>query len=345
MVIPIPLLKPLLKKLGCVKSDVIVLDTKLGILAAKENSLSVYITEDSLTDPKGEVLFFPAQKFSSVINKMSGSVTIHTTENGYSLLSNRTKVELQKPVYTWKFNTPSEWSNLAETSTLKELVSFAQIAYDPKQTMTYSGLVSLKLDVDFFDTGYVEAISTDGKRIAVSRRERESHSKFSVLLPASLGAVLPHLTGKDVHFADSEQSTAIRSGNIVAIAAKYTLKFPDTSKMISHVNGKKIQFDAAEMTEALDRIQPMLDDENPWIKLTFGDTIVIETVGNGGSARDEVAFKGTAPESIHFEHKFLNDFVSKAQGVVYYTALSDPQRAILTNDNKTYVLAGMARSK
>src|ERR1700735_16917 len=106
MVIPIPTLKPLLKKLGCVKSDTIVLDTKLGILAAKENSLAVYIKEESFIDPKGEIMFFPMQKFTSVINKLSGSVTVHTTDNGYSLLSSRTRVELQKPVYSWKMNLP-----------------------------------------------------------------------------------------------------------------------------------------------------------------------------------------------------------------------------------------------
>jgi DNA polymerase III sliding clamp (beta) subunit (PCNA family) len=345
VVIPIPTLKPLLKKLGCVKSDVIVLDTKLGILAAKETSLAVYIKEESFIDPKGEVMFFPAQKFSSIINKLSGSITLHTTENGYSLLSNRTRVELQKPTYTWKFNIPENYSPLAPTSVIKELISFAQIAYDPKQTMTYSGLVSLKLDVDFFDNGYIEAVSTDGKRIAMSRDGVDWSSKFSLLLPASLGAVFPHLTGDIVHFADSEQSTAIRSGNIVAVAAKYTAKFPDISKMVSHASGKKVGFDAAELSAALDRVQPMLDNEKPWIKLTFGNSIVIETVGGAGSARDEVECSGAVPEPIYFEHKFLADFISKSNGNVSYVGLSDPQRAVLINGNKTYVLAGMAWSK
>jgi len=103
MNIPLPTLKPLIKRLAAVKSEVIILDTEHGVLAAKEQNLAAWVEDESLKDPGKVVYFFPSRKFTTSVNRMSGILTIQKTDKGYSLVSNKTRIDLEEAKTAWRY--------------------------------------------------------------------------------------------------------------------------------------------------------------------------------------------------------------------------------------------------
>lgn len=346
MNIQLSVLKPLLKKLSCVKGDAVVWDTENGILSTREGNLAVYVFDDVLKSDIG-TLVFPSKKFLPSINKMSGTVSVQKTDNGYIVTSNKTKVELERGIQTWKMDLSFQNPISVKTSVLQKLLGFVQIASDPKQqAMTFAGLISLTGHEDFL-ASYLEAVATDGKRIALATEEVETDD-FSLLLPSALVAVFPHLSGETTQFFDSENNTTVRSGGFVAVANKFTAKFPDAKKLFPTTCNFKATANVTDFREALDRIQPMLDEETCAIELDFKDTIRLRTIGKGGSASDEIGYarpllNQNPPLTAIFHHKFLTDFLATVNGwvAVEYTVGKD--FIVLKNENKKYLIARMSK--
>lgn len=342
MNIQLNLLKPLLKKLSAVKADIVVLDTKEGVLSAKENNLAVYVVDEVLKDKSGDVFFFPAKKFLSSVNRMSGILTVHKTDKAYSLVSNKTRVELETSKYPWRFDAPTSYKVNLKTSMVQNIVHYAQIATDPKQqAMTFSGLISLVGTKDFMGST-VEAIATDGMRVACIQEESDVES-FSMLLSSGLVSVLSNLDGETTEFLDTDHYTAVRSGNFIAIANKFTSNFPKAKSLFPAEAQFHVSVQAAEFYAALGRIQPMVDEDTKCIELDFGDVITLRTVGAGGSAKDEINHTGNRMGSYkaNFDHKSLADFFSVAEGIVDVFHTDGKNFIVFKNDNKRYLMSRM----
>jgi hypothetical protein len=103
MNIPLQTLKPLLKRLGSVKTDVIILDTEHGVLAAKEQNLAAWVEDEALRDVEKVVYFFPARKFTTTINRMSGILSVRKMDKGYALTCNKTRIDLEEAKAQWKY--------------------------------------------------------------------------------------------------------------------------------------------------------------------------------------------------------------------------------------------------
>lgn len=342
MNISLATLKPLLKKLVAVKSEIVVLDTKEGVLSAKENNLAVYVTDEVLKDKAGDVFFFPAKKFLSSVNRMSGILTIHLTDTAYSLVSNKTRVELEKSKYPWRFDVPTSYKVVLKTFMVQNMVRYVQIATDPKQqAMTFSGLISLIGTKDFLENS-IEALATDGKRVACIREEADVEP-FSLMLPSSLVTVLPNLEGENTEFLDTDNYTGLRSGNFVAIANKFTTNFPNVKSLFPSEHNFHILVQAAEFHAALSRIQPMVDEDTKCIELDFGDVVTFRTIGSGGSAKDEINHAGNrmGAYKANFDHKSLSDFFSVAEGIVHIYHTDEKNFIVFENENKRYLMSRM----
>jgi DNA polymerase III sliding clamp (beta) subunit (PCNA family) len=351
MNIPAPVLKALLKKLSGAKGDTIVLDTKNGVLFSKDNGLEIYVVDDQLKDESGDVFFFPAKKFTPSVSKMSGTVTIQKTDkDGYLVQSNKTKIVLEKGYQAWSFKLPTDYPISIDTKKLQKVVSFVQIAADPKQqAMTFAGLISLagKQEEDFLAGSYLEAVATDGKRISIAT-ENADVDDFNLLLPATLAAVFPLLTGETTEFFDNDNGTFIKSDNLYAFGNKFTAKFPDAKKLLPESSDFGVVLYAADLKDALDRIQPMLDEDTRAVELSFGDKLRLRTVGKGGSGQDEVESitqlpgHKPVPYAAIFDHKFLTDFLSVVMEKISIENTTGKDFAVFSHYGKKYLLSRMA---
>lgn len=351
MNIQLNLLKPLLKKLSSVKSDILVWDTKEGVLSAKENTLAVYVTDPVLKD-NGDVYFFPAKKFLASVARMSGVLTVQKTDTYYSLVSNKTRIELEKSKYPWRLDVPTSYSVRIKTAVVQNLVRYTQIAVDPKQQgMTFSGLISFNGKEDFIDGSVIEAISTDGKRIAWITDSAETPD-FSLLLPSSLASVFSHLTDEYTEFHDAVNFTAIRSGNFTVVANKFTTSFPSAKNMFPSSSDYAIPFRAAELAACFGRVEPIVDEENRAIELAFSTNgLIVRTLGKGGNAKDECEYAGVLTgaetafdQKIVVDHKFVSNFLATAEGIVTVSGYLDKNFIVLKNNNKNYLVATRMRS-
>ena len=87
--------KSALKKIGSAKSETLFVDTLAGRLVSHDAEIAVIVTSDKLKDPEfGEVFCINARKFTTVVNRMSGTVSL-TGGKSLKLESAKAKVELE----------------------------------------------------------------------------------------------------------------------------------------------------------------------------------------------------------------------------------------------------------
>lgn len=345
-------LKQLLKKLSCVKAETIILDTHNGVLCAREGNLSVYVINEILKDPSiiDQVYFFPAKKFLPSVNRMSGTLTIRKTDNYYSLVSNKTRIELDIFEQPWQFDLHLTTDTAIKTSALQNIVQYVQIASDPKQdAMSFAGLISLKGHEDFIDGSRVQAVATDGKRMAVIEEEATS-SNLDVLMPTSLVSIIGQLDGELTYIQDSANYVLIHSNGLVAVANKFNGKFPDAVSFFPEIYDFKVTVKPQEFLEALGRIQPMVNEDTRTMGIEYKNgAIVMSTAGSGGTGKDEVPYNGPDREyKGMFDHKFLADFFSTIKDSneeVTICHKTDKQFLVFQHGEKQYLIANMVSTR
>lgn len=343
MNIQLTALKPLLKKLGCVKSDTVIWDSENGVLSARENNLAVYVVDEALKDPEKTVYFLPSKKFTPSINRMSGVLTVRKTDNGgYSFISNKTRIELDHLELPYKFDVPEKYAVKMPTALFQRLIGFASIAVDAKQQgMTFQGMIALAGVSDFLGS-YVEAVGTDGKRVCWIKEETETET-FSALLPSGLSSVLSNLSDESVEILDTDRFTALRSGNFIAVANKFTSSFPKAKDLFPSKYDYTFSFLNDDLQAALGRIQPSVNEETRAVKLDFTEKgLVLYTEGHGGTAKDEVSYSANCTANPYWalvDHKYLTDFNEEGEVKIHCS-----QRAnfiVLENGSKKYLVARM----
>ena len=345
-------LKGLLKKLSCVKAETIILDTHNGVLCAREGNLSVYVINEILKDPTAVdgIHFFPAKKFLPSVNRMSGTLTIRKMDNYYSLVSNKTRIELDIFEQPWKFDLHLTTDTAIKTSALQNIVQFVQIASDPKQdAMSFAGLISLRGHEDFIDGSRIEAVATDGKRMAVMSEETTS-SNLDVLMPTSLVSVISQLDGELTYIQDSANFVMLHSNGLVAVANKFNGNFPNATAYFPEVYDFKVNVNPAEFLEALGRIQPMVNEDSRSMGIEYKNgSIVMSTAGSGGTGKDEIPYTGQEHEyKAMFDHKFLADFFSTIKDSdepVTICHKKDKQFLVFKHGEKQYLIANMVSTK
>jgi len=349
MNIVLPTLKPLIKRVAAVKSEVIILDTEHGILAAKEQNLAAWVEDESLKDSEKVVYFFPSRKFTTSVNRMSGILSVQKTDKGYSLVSNKTRIDLEEAKTAWRYEPADALQICLNTAILQELIKFVQIAPDSKQTgLTYSGMVSLVGTEDPLG-GSIEAIATDGKRIASLSIPADVQQSFSVLLPSSLIPIIPTLSDEKTLLFDDSRVSIIKSGKFTARANKFTDKFPDAKRLFPTGCDFIARVDAGEFREALGRLEAVMNEETRAVKLTWAQNLELRTGNQSTHGKDEIAYqtlRGRGNElafTAIFDWKFLNDFFERVEGQVTCSYSVGKNFIVLQSKEKKYLLARMEK--
>jgi len=235
------------------------------------------------------------------------------------------------------------------TATLQKLIKFVQIAPDSKQTgLTYSGMVSLVGTEDPLG-GSIEAIATDGKRIASLSIPADVQQSFSALLPSSLIPIIPTLSDEKTLLFDDSRVSIIKSGKFTARANKFTDKFPDAKRLFPTGCDFIATVDAGEFREALGRLEAVMNEETRAVKLMWAQNLELRTGNQSTHGKDEIAYqtlRGRGNElafTAIFDWKFLNDFFERVEGQVTCSYSVGKNFIVLQSKEKKYLLARMEK--
>lgn len=350
MNIPAPELKAAIRRLGASKSDTLFLDTRKGLFISQDPELTIVVQCEKLQDELGGVFAVNARKFTTVVNRMSGTVEL-TPGKALTLKSAKAKVEIElmagkAPVV----GTPKNLISLPLT-TIKSLLSYAAIAADTNKAAEYGGVVQLSS----INGGGFKAAGTDNGRLAFSSAATDNYCKTPVtyIIPLPAVAALERLEGdefqaaeSDIHFYFADKTTSI-------FARKLAKPFPDYEAFLPKEFKFAATVDSAGLKEVLRTVEPMVPAEGAHaVTVHFLDGSLRVSANSGGTAEDETAYTQVKPDPIfddNFEFKtrmnfkHLLEFVNAVSGEILFQGNSDDSPVVLESGGKKLMAAGMVK--
>ncbi len=229
----------------------------------------------------------------------------------------------------------SEFSIKAKT--LKRLFDKSKFAMSTEETRYYLNGVyfhSIKLN----ETNLLRAVATDGHRLAqvdVNLPE-EIHSFPGVIIPRKTVSELRIILEdgqSDIKVAISD--TKIRfSNDFMTLTSKVIDgSFPDYTRVIPNDNFKKLEINAVEFSQAVDRVSTVSSERARAVKLSLSDDKLVLSVNapENGTGEDEmfVSYKDE-PLEIGFNAKYLQELASQVdQGTAVFLFNSSGDPAIM----------------
>jgi DNA polymerase III sliding clamp (beta) subunit (PCNA family) len=281
-----------------------------------------------------------AEKFSQVTARLDGDIDI-------TLLNGLGKEEVNEPLVTQiaikskrsKFKLPIIASPqvpkivlpgnpvaVLDLKQFNEIVSYAASASETGQQFSYTGAINLSGNGQ-----RISAVGTDGRRLAVIDAENAA-PQFSFIMPVQVIPVIKALRGDTVSVYQDSASLYFQSGGATIIARQLAKTFPSHESIIAKSFSIKSKIPAQEMKEALRRVAPVVDPESDRVLLTVSDTnVIINTVGNLGSAEDEIPATSIESDPLFDTFKFaikhhqLLEFFDEVSGDVVLNANSEGQ--------------------
>lgn len=337
-------LKPLIKFISQVKSEYVVYSPALGFLTAADSNLAVRVEDSCLVHDVPEIYLLPLGKFSSFVGKAGKHITLTQSANTNKLVSGRLSVEFPVLAVTPKPTQKFDYTFSIPTNVLKDLVGYASAVTNPKETMTYSGVLEIKADEDLFEeniSNSIKIVSTDGHRCA-SIYSATSGTPFKFLLPTTLVPLIANFTGEKTEVSNNQNTLGLKCGGVEVVSPKFSVQFPDVYSVFPDKFSAEAKIDQAGFLSAMNNIQPFLDSESPDVTLTFDQTLTITT----GSAKDEVEYvdgsSSILGKKFKTSHRFIADFLPKVTGMISIKMSPDGSRVVLESGSRKYLFVTKA---
>src|SRR5688500_8163046 len=168
------------------------------------------------------------------------------------------------------------------------------------------------------DKQNVKMVTTDGHRLAfVSTDSSNGTSEtLDVLIPRKTLAELTKLTSDfdgDINLGADENHVYFQVGSRLLISRLLSGQFPNYEMVMPKGNDKKVDFDSAELGQAIRRVALMADDRSHAIRfhLTPGSLHISSQTAEEGEARETVTTEYAGDETeIGFNAAYLQDFLN-----------------------------------
>lgn len=332
-------LRRVLKITNVVKSEFVIYSASGGYLTASDGFVSVKVEDESLRKPDG-LYIFPAQKFSSFVNKAGKLITLTSVDNVYQLVSGRFSVKFPAPDVAEKPQTIFEYTLEMPCESLKTLVTYGSTITSAKEIKTITSVLEIKADEDLFSeplsASYCGILSTDGHR-ASSLSVPCVSAPFRLLLPVSAVPCILGFTEDKVQIHDGANILALKCGGVEVAARKFSVEFPNVASVFQTEIGYKATVDGDDLLQALSNIHGFLDSQSPDVIVSFGQTLTVDT----GTAKDEIDYADGDPSSMGLSfktpHKYIVDFLHKKQGPVRIGTSKDKARVLMQSGDKKYL--------
>jgi DNA polymerase-3 subunit beta len=246
--------------------------------------------------------------------------------------------------YDCNFKIPSQ--------VLRRLFDKAKFAMSTEETRYYlNGVYFHVAEVD--NKKVLRSVATDGHRLAqIDEKLPENSSEMhGVIIPRkTVGELRMLLESDDNQIAVSVSETKVRfATSFMTLTSKVIDgSFPDYTRVIPAGNNKKLEVDALQFSQSVDRVSTISSERARAVKLTLSEDKLILSVNSpeSGAADEElpVAYNDETLE-IGFNAKYLQEIsaqVDKENAIFFFNSPSDPVLMREGNDDSAiYVVMPM----
>ncbi len=244
----------------------------------------------------------------------------------------------------------SNFSALA--AVLRRLFDKSKFAISTEETRYY--LNGVYMHVSDGDGGQVlRCVATDGHRLARIDADLppEASAMPGVIVPRkTVGELRKLLEDDEMTIAVSVSETKIRfaTPDITLTSKVIDGTFPDYTRVIPQGNSKRLEVDAAEFAQAVDRVATVSSERSRAVKLQLEEDRLILSVNapDSGAAEEELAVAyGDERLEIGFNAKYLLEIASQVDrenAVFMFNSSGDPTLMREGNDpSAVYVVMPM----
>ena len=253
----------------------------------------------------------------------------------------------------------SEYASNFTTSAalLRWLFDKSKFAISTEETRYYLNGVYMHV-VDGLEDGYkggkvLRCVATDGHRLARVDADLPAGATAmpGVIVPRkTVGELLKLLEDDEVEIAVSVSETKVRfaTPNITLTSKVIDGTFPDYTRVIPQGNTRKLEVDAAEFAQAVDRVATVSSERSRAVKLQLDSDKLVLSVNapDSGEADEELAVAyNDEPLEIGFNAKYLHEIalqVDRENAVFMFDTAGDPTLMREGNDQSAvYVVMPM----
>ncbi len=236
----------------------------------------------------------------------------------------------------------------APAPVLRRLFDKSKFAISTEETRYYlNGVYMHAAD------GNLRCVATDGHRLArIDAPLPEGAAEMpGVIVPRkTVGELRKLLDDDDMQIAVSVSETKIRfaTPEITLTSKVIDGTFPDYTRVIPVSNSRRLEVDAAEFAQAVDRVSTVSSERSRAVKLSLDEDRLILSVNapDSGAAEEELAVAyGDEPLEIGFNAKYLLEIagqVDRENAVFLFNGSGDPTLMREGNDETAvYVVMPM----
>ena len=240
----------------------------------------------------------------------------------------------------------------AEAPVLRRLFDKSKFAISTEETRYYLNGVYMHA-ADGADGKMLRCVATDGHRLARIDAELPAGAEElpGVIVPRKTVNELRKLVeDDDMQVAVSVSETKIRfaTPEITLTSKVIDGSFPDYTRVIPAGNTRRLEVDAAEFAQAVDRVSTVSSERSRAVKLTLDEDRLVLAVNapDSGAAEEELAVAyGDEPLEIGFNAKYLLEIagqVDRENAVFLFNSSGDPTLMREGNDESAvYVVMPM----
>ena len=240
----------------------------------------------------------------------------------------------------------------APAPVLRRLFDKSKFAISTEETRYYLNVVYMHVAES--DGGRVlRCVATDGHRLARIDADLPSGAEDmpGVIVPRkTVGELRKLLEDDDAQIAVSVSETKVRfaTPEITLTSKVIDGTFPDYSRVIPNGNTRKLEVDAGEFAQAVDRVATVSSERSRAVKLQLSEDRLVLSVNapDSGAAEEELAVAyGDDKLEIGFNAKYLLEIASQVDrenAVFLFNSAGDPTLMREGNDlSAVYVVMPM----
>lgn len=240
----------------------------------------------------------------------------------------------------------------ANAAVLRRLFDKSKFAISTEETRYYLNGVYMHAS-DGADGKVLRCVATDGHRLArIDAPLPDGAEELpGVIVPRkTVGELRKLLEDDEMQIAVSVSETKIRfaTPEITLTSKVIDGSFPDYTRVIPVGNTRRLEVDAAEFAQAVDRVSTVSSERSRAVKLSLDEDRLVLTVNapDSGNAEEELAVAyGDEPLEIGFNAKYLLEIagqVDRENAVFLFNSSGDPTLMREGNDESAiYVVMPM----
>jgi DNA polymerase-3 subunit beta len=338
----------------------VLIEAEGGAVSFRATDLDIEVIDKALAQvERAGATTVGAHTLHEIVRKLPDGAMVQLTDDGASgrldIRAGRSQFSLATlPREDFPVMASSEYAcNFsANAAVLRRLFDKSKFAISTEETRYYLNGVYMHA-ADTADGKVLRCVATDGHRLARIDADLPAGATNlpGVIVPRkTVGELRKLLDDDDMQIAVSVSETKIRfaTPEITLTSKVIDGTFPDYTRVIPTGNSKRLEVDAAEFAQAVDRVSTVSSERSRAVKLSIDDDRLVLSVNapDSGAAEEELAVAyGDERLEIGFNAKYLLEIagqVDRENAVFLFNSSTEPTLMREGNDETAvYVVMPM----